>query len=162
MRNSISLKSFGFIFLITFLFLQGCINMSKQEAADKPVGKQVVDSTANYLIKVNYPAEPQDKEEVMKKWVDLKLSDKKFEWKNLTTPRNEYQINYSVVQSDSSQTVSYLMNEYENTGGASGNQKVTSFSFRNNQLMDIQVILNFSNGKDLQLTKLLAAKAASD
>jgi hypothetical protein len=162
MRNSISLKSFGLIFLVTFLFLQGCINMSKQEAADKPVGKQVVDSTANYLIKVNYPAEPQDKEEVMKKWVDLKLSDKKFEWKNLTTPRNEYQINYSVVQSDSSQTVSYLMNEYENTGGASGNQKVTSFSFRNNQLMDIQGILNFSNGNDLQLTKLLAAKAATD
>ena len=162
MRNSISLKSFGFIFLVTFLFLQGCINMSKQEAADKPVGKQVVDSTANYLIKVNYPAESQDKEEVMKKWVDLKLSDKKFEWKNLTTPRNEYQINYSVVQSDSSQTVSYLMNEYENTGGASGNQKVTSFSFRNNQLMDIQSILNFSNGNDIQLTKLLAAKAATD
>ena len=162
MRNSISLKSFGLIFLVTFLFLQGCINMSKQEAADKPVGKQVVDSTANYLIKVNYPAEPQDKEEVMKKWVDLKLSDKKFEWKNLTTPRNEYQINYSVVQSDSSQTVSYLMNEYENTGGASGNQKVTSFSFRNNQLMDIQQILNFSGGKDLQLTKMLAAKAAAD
>ena len=162
MRNSISLKSFCFIFLAVFLFLPGCINMSKQEAADKPVGKQVVDSTANYLIKVNYPAEPQDKEEVMKKWVDLKLSDKKFEWKNLTTPRNEYQINYSVVQSDSSQTVSYLMNEYENTGGASGNQKVTSFSFRNKQLMDIQQILNFSGGKDLQLTKMLAKKAASD
>jgi hypothetical protein len=162
MRNIIIPKLFVFIFSAVFLFLQGCINMSKQEAADKPVGKQVVDSTANYLIKVNYPAEPQDKEEVMKKWVDLKLSDKKFEWKNLTTPRNEYQINYSVVQSDSSQTVSYLMNEYENTGGASGNQKVTSFSFRNNQLMDIQGILNFSNGNDLQLTKLLAAKAASD
>lgn len=162
MRNIITRKLCVFIFTAVFLFLQGCINMSKQEAADKTVGKQVVDSTANYLIKVNYPAEPQDKEEVMKKWVDLKLSDKKFEWKNITTPRNEYQINYSVVQSDSSQTVSYLMNEYENTGGASGNQKVTSFSFRNNQLMDIQGILNFSNGNDLQITKLLAAKAAAD
>ncbi len=162
MRNIFTAKLFVFIFSAVFLFLQGCINMSKQEAADKAAGKLVIDSTANYIIKVNYPAEPQDKEEVMKKWVDLKLSDKKFEWKNLTTPRNEYQINFSVVQSDSSQTISYLMNEYENTGGASGNQKVTSFSFRNNQLMDIQGILNFSNGNDLQLTKLLAAKAATD
>ena len=67
MRNIITRKLFFFSFSAVFLFLQGCINMSKQEAADKPVGKQVVDSTANYLIKVNYPAEPQDKEEVMKK-----------------------------------------------------------------------------------------------
>ena len=53
MRNIITRKLFIFIFSAVFLFLQGCINMSKQEAADKTVGKQVVDSTANYLIKVN-------------------------------------------------------------------------------------------------------------
>lgn len=162
MRITIISRFFLSLLLGGFLFLQSCINMSKQEAANSSAGKQVIDSTANYLIKVNYPAEPQDKEDVMKKWVDLKLSDKKFAWKNLTTPGNEYQINYTVVKSDTSQTVSYLMNEYENTGGASGNQKVTSFTFRNNQLMDIQGILNFSNGNDLQLTKLLAAKAAGD
>ena len=98
----------------------------------------------------------------MKKWVDVKLSDKQLEWKSVSTPRNEYQINYTVVTSDSSKTVSYLMNEYENTGGASGNQKVTSFSFRNNQLLDIQKILNFSGNNDIKLTRLLAEKASKD
>ncbi|MBU3744412.1 MAG: hypothetical protein FGM61_07675, partial [Sediminibacterium sp.] len=110
MPSTTPLRLFVFLLLVGTLQLQSCINMNQPEAAAKPAGKQVIDSTANYIIKVNYPEEPQDKEMVMKKWVDLKLSDKKLEWKNLTTPRNEYQINYSVVSSDSSKTVSYVMN----------------------------------------------------
>jgi len=162
MPTTTQLRLFFCILLVGALQLQSCINMNQPEAAAKTGGKQVIDSTANYIIKVNYPEEPQDKELVMKKWVDLKLSDKKLEWKNLTTPRNEYQINYNVVSSDSSKTVSYVMNEYENTGGASGNQKVTSFTFRNNQLLDIQKILNFAGNNDIKLTRLLAEKASKD
>lgn len=162
MPTAIQLRSFVCILLVVAFSFQSCINMNQPEATAKSGGKQVIDSTANYVIKVNYPDEPQDKQMIMKKWVDLKLSDKQLAWKNLTTPRNEYQINYSVVTSDSSKTVSYIMNEYENTGGASGNQKVTSFSFRNNELLDIQKILNFSGNNDIKLTRLLAEKASKD
>ncbi|MEI8109763.1 MAG: hypothetical protein WCH59_02135 [Chitinophagia bacterium] len=162
MRSTIQLWLFVCIFIMGAFQLQSCINMNQPEAAVKMGGKQIIDSTANYVIKVNYPDEPQDKEMIMKKWVDLKLSDKQLEWKNLASPHNEYQINYSVITSDSSKTVSYVMNEYENTGGASGNQKVTSFAFRNNQLLDIQKILNFSQNNDIKLTRLLAEKASKD
>lgn len=162
MSSPTLLRYFVFSFVIGCLGFQSCINMNQTDTSAKQLVKQVIDSNANYVIKVNYPDEPQDKELIMKKWVDLKLSDKQFEWKNLTTPKNEYQINYSVVSSDSSKTVSYIMNEYENTGGASGNQKVTSFSFRNNQLLDIQKILNFAGNNDIKLTRLLAEKASKD
>ncbi|MFN9803564.1 MAG: RsiV family protein [Bacteroidota bacterium] len=142
--------------------LVGCVNMSNKEKAAVETVQQVVDSTAHYLIKASYPLEAQDKESVIKKWVDLKVSDKKAEWKDVKEGSNMYLITFTTVRSDSSQTVGYVMNEYENTGGASGNQKVTSFSFRNNQLLDIQQILNFANNNDIQLTRLLAAQAAKD
>lgn len=141
----------------------GCINMSNQEkAAAETITEQLIDSTANYVIKASYPKDAQDKETVIKKWVELKMSDKKLEWKDVKEGTNVYIISFTTAKSDSSQTVGYVMNEYENTGGASGNQKVTSFSFRNNQLLDIQQILNFSNNNDIQLTKLLAEQAAKD
>lgn len=141
----------------------GCINMSNQEKAPAETAtEQLTDSTANYVIKASYPKDAQDKEAVIKKWVELKVSDKKMEWKNVKEGTNVYIIGFTTVKSDSSQTVGYVMNEYENTGGASGNQKVTSFSFRNNQLLDIQQILNFSNNNDISLTKLLAAQASKD
>jgi hypothetical protein len=145
------------------LTLSGCINMSNQEKVPaETTTEQLIDSTANYVIKASYPKDVQDKESVIKKWVELKLSDKKLEWKDLKEGSNTYLISFTTVKSDSSQTVSYLMNEYENTGGASGNQKVTSFSFRNNQLLDIQQILNFSNNNDIKLTRLLAEVASKD
>ena len=141
----------------------GCINLSKQEKAEVEKSlEQLVDSTTHYLIKASYPKEEQDKESIIKKWVELKMSDKKLEWKNVKEGKNVYIISFSKVQSDSFQSVSYLMNEYENTGRASGNQKVTSFSFSKDQLIDIQQILNFSNNNDISLTKLLAAQASKD
>ena len=155
----------GMLAIICLLSLtwSGCINMSNQEkVAVETTTEQLIDSTANYVIKASYPKDVQDKESVIKKWVELKLSDKKQEWKDLKEGSNTYMISFTTVKSDSSQTVGYVMNEYENTGGASGNQKVTSFSFRNNQLLDIQQILNFSNNNDIQLTRLLAAQAAKD
>ena len=143
--------------------LSGCINMSNQEKVPaETITEQLIDSTANYVIKASYPKDVQDKESVIKKWVELKVSDKKFEWKDVKEGTNVYIISFTTAKSDSSQTVGYVMNEYENTGGASGNQKVTSFSFRNNQLLDIQQILNFANNNDIQLTRLLAAQAAKD
>jgi hypothetical protein len=150
------------LFFIAFL-CAGCINLSNPENKGQAnLTRQLVDSSEHQLFKASYPIEVQDKEGIVQKWVELKLSDKKQEWKNVNEGTNTYIIGFTTVKSDSLQTVSYLMNEYENTGGASGNQKVTSFSFWNNQLLDIQQILDFSNNNDIILTKLLATQASKD
>ncbi|MFM7358989.1 MAG: RsiV family protein [Sediminibacterium sp.] len=155
-------RFFMSLFFIAVLY-PGCINLSNHENTGQAnLSQQLIDSSEHKLFKASYPIEVQDKESVLQKWVELKISDKKQEWKNVNEGTNIYIIGFTVVRSDSLQTVSYLMNEYENTGSASGNQKVTSFSFRNNQLLDIQQILNFSNNNDIQLTKLLAEQAAKD
>ena len=60
MRTTIPIRLFVCVCLVGSFLLQSCINMNQPEAAAKSGGKQIVDSTANYLIKVNYPDEPQD------------------------------------------------------------------------------------------------------
>lgn len=164
------------IVILAVFFLQGCAS-GGSSTERKAV---LADSTSFYTISVEYPEEYRDKGQVMKAFVLDRYQSKKEEWKaggpvyeeeqKITRAfperadiRYSYDMGFERFASDSLQTVSYLFTTYEYTGGANGNIRVNTYTFNeNNRQVAIEDILDFSENKDIELSRLLARTALSD
>ena len=140
----------------------------------------LADSTSFYTISVEYPEESRDKEQVMKTFVLDRYQTKKEEWKaggpvheeeqkitrafpDRAKMRSGYDMGFERFSADSLGVISYLFTTYEYTGGANGNIQVNSYSFgKNNHRILVEDILDFSENKDIALSRLLAEQALSD
>lgn len=164
------------VFIGLALLFQGCApgGSSMERKA------LLADSTSFYTISVEYPEESRDKDQVMKSFVLDRYQAKKEEWRtggelyeeeqkitrafpDRAQVKYSYDMGFERISSDSLGTVSYLFTTYEYTGGANGNTGVNSYCFnRNNRRVDIEDLLDFSDHKDIRLSRLLANQALSD
>ena len=156
--------------------LQGCVPGSS------PTERKTVlaDSTSFYIVSVEYPEESRDKAQVMKAFVEERYAAKREDWKTGGAIQQEeekitrtfperaaikysYDLEFERFTSDSLNTVSYLFTNYEYTGGANGNLYVNTYSFSaDNRQLVIEDILDFSENRDIELSRLLAQTALSD
>lgn len=164
------------IFTGLVLFMQGCA----PGGASTERKAVLADSTSFYTLSVEYPEESRDKDQVMKAFALNRYQEKKEEWKTGGTLYEEeqkvsrafpdradikyrYDMGFERFAADSLGTVSYLFTTYEYTGGANGNTLVNTYCFsRDNRLVKIEDILDFSGNKDIALSRLLAERALSD
>ncbi len=137
------------------------------------------DSSDFYDISIEYPMDSRDKENVMREFAKGKMAEKQKEWSkdgevykeemkikaefpDKADIKYQYNLNFDRFVSDRSNTVSYILNSYEYTGGANGMSTVRGFVFdKNRKKVDIQDILSFEDYKDIELTRLLAETALS-
>ena len=134
------------------------------------------DTTDFYYIKTVYPNDPKDTLKVIEQYVKGLVAEKQEEWKMggeaqraeaaLTIelpdrPKVIYalDVRYSSSTHTKLNTVSYVLRISEMTGGANGNVAITTFTFGNDGVVAIDSILDFSNNKDIALSKLLAVVA---
>lgn len=170
MYKSITLLT-GLVF-----FLQGCApggSSTERKAV-------LADSTTFYTISVEYPEEKRDKSQVMKAYALDQYNAKKEEWKTggpvyeeeqkitkAFPDRSEVKYGFNMgferFFADSIGVVSYLFTVYEYTGGANGNTRVNTYSFSaDNRRVMIEDILDFSDYRDIKLSRILAGRALSD
>lgn len=134
--------------------------------------KKVEDKNDFYDISAVYPVDARDKTSTIENFVISKVEEKKDDWKIggdayneekkiekdfPDRPKMEYQysISYKKYESKKWGTVSYVFTTYEFTGGANGNVTVNTFTFDNQGLVVIDSILDFNNGNDIPLTRLM-------
>lgn len=134
--------------------------------------KKIEDKNDFYTISAVYPVDVLDKANTIENFITGKVEQKKEDWKIggdayneekkiekdfPDRPKMEYQysITYKKYESKKWGTVSYVFTTYEYTGGANGNITVATFTFDNQGLVMIDSILDFNNGNDIPLTRLM-------
>lgn len=131
-----------------------------------------------YHVAVEYPIEQWDYKDHLKRYVDETVSFYRRDWSaggmhyedemlarekhpEREFPKFELNIRYEKFSSDKFKTHSYLYYTYMFTGGANGMTTVQSFNFNNNGLLSQSDVFNLNKEQEIQLTRLLAQKAAS-
>lgn len=137
--------------------------------------KTFSDKNNFYEITAKYPSDSLDKERDIETFILYKIKEKQNEWKvggEIYNSEQEvikdfpdrpkmiysYDISYNRYESKEKGTVSYVFNTYEFTGGAHGINVVNTFTFDNKGKINIEDILDFSNGNGVKLSKILAKK----
>jgi hypothetical protein len=135
--------------------------------------KKIEDKNDFYDISVTYPVDSRDKESAVEKFVTYKIDEKKSQWKiggeayleekkiesdfpDRPKMQYQYSITYKKYESKKFNTVSYLFTVYEFTGGANGNITVNTFTFDGKGAVTIDSVLDFNDGKDIVLSRVLA------
>jgi Deacetylase PdaC/Protein of unknown function (DUF3298) len=135
----------------------------------------VNDATDFYEIYATYPNEMRDKNSVMKKDITDIVKLKQQEWKTggdlyneeqkLKTqypdrPSVKYELNiqYDKYESESKGTVSYVFKLYEFTGGAHGNTGLSTYTYDEKGLINVDKFLNLTDENSRALTSLLKEK----
>lgn len=131
------------------------------------------EDTDFYSIKASYPDDPIDKEKVLKADIESKIAKAKEDWKiggeiynseqKLSKdfpdrPKMKYEknISYKKYVSQKNNTVTYVLEDYEFTGGAHGGTNVYTYTFNKDKRLKIEDIINFdTNNNDIALTKIL-------
>lgn len=145
--------------------------------------KYISSKNSFYEITAKYPSDSLDKSGEIANFINAKIKEKEEEWKiggqiwsdeqtlNKLYPdrpimKYTYDISYKFYESKDHHTTSYVFNIYEFTGGAHGNSTVYTYSFDNNEKLDIEKILNLANNNnDIALSRILAdniLKSSSD
>lgn len=139
----------------------------------KVTEKKIEDKNEFYDISAIYPVDARDKDIAVEKFVTYKVNEKKEDWKiggeayieekkiekdfpDRPKMQYQYSVTYKKYESTRWNTVSYVFTTYEYTGGANGNITINTFTFNDKGVMNIDSILDFSNYKDIALTKALA------
>ncbi len=137
--------------------------------------KTVNESNDFYNINIKYPVEIRDINRDVEKYIKSNLESVKSEWamdgdlyKNELKLRKdfpdrpivkyEYNVSYEKVESNSLNTVSYIIKSYTFTGGAHGNTALQTFTFNKNGLVTIDNLLDLQKGNDKKITLILADK----
>lgn len=130
------------------------------------------DSTDFYDLKAVYPREVLDKNGEMEKVVKGWFDSKKQEWRSGGDVYNEVmematsteskppikfnsEVTYKKEVSSMQGTVSYVFTDYKFTGGAHGEASTASFTFDDTGLVEIEDILNFDQGNDVKISRML-------
>lgn len=141
--------------------------------------KTFSDKNNFYEITAKYPSDSLDKERDIETFILYKIKEKQNEWKvggEIYNSEQEvikdfpdrpkmiysYDISYNRYESKEKGTVSYVFNTYEFTGGAHGINVVNTFTFDNKGKINIEDILDFSNGNGVKLSKILAKKIIAE
>jgi hypothetical protein len=175
LRIIVSLASLVIVSCVYFIFT------AKREV--RPIGfipaptvsssdKHIEDKNEFYDISAVYPVDSRDKDSAIEKFITYKVNEKKVEWKIGGTayvaekeiakdfpdrPMMQYQysITYKKYESKKFNTVSYVFTVYEYVGGANGNITVNTFTFNKDGVLAIDSVLNFNDGNDIALSRLL-------
>ena len=168
----------SFLFFGLVILFQSCTSSTSDSRTERKAA--LTDSTSFYSISVEYPIERRDADNVMRDFVMERFNTKKEEWKtggevhlnelkvtaafpDRANIKYTYDIEFEVFSSKKTNLISYLLTNYEYTGGANGNTTINTFVFSSDKkLVDIQSILDLENHNDVELTKLLAETALSD
>lgn len=154
--------------------------MDEGESSDKDSKKvNIVDKNSFYNIEAAYSADPLDRDSKMKEYVEAVVAKRKDEWKIGGKIYNEEQklakefakdfpdierggyemnIDYTRVFSKKMNTVTYIYNNYEFTGGAHGSTEVATFTFNKDGIVMIDKMLNMSSNNDIAISKIIAKK----
>ncbi len=170
MNNKRKLIISCFLLLIIFIGIYRFGYFSKSDKTNFGFEKKIEDKTEFYEITARYPSDKLDKNNIIEEFVFSQVEQKKEEWKiggELYKQEEEAQkqfpdrpkmvysfdLNYQKFSSDKAGTVSYLFNIYEYAGGANGQEKVQSFTFDKDGLVNVESILDISgyhpNSKDV-------------
>lgn len=115
-----------------------------------------------YDIKVRYPNDSLDKEELVRKFVEQEVELRKKDWSVGGSAYEEekrvesdfpdrpkmvftYDIDYRVFRSKRMGTVSYLLTIGEYAGGANANETVKAFTFNDDGLVGLSSVLNIKS-----------------
>lgn len=132
-------------------------------------------STDFYTIEARYPVDPRDAAGATRTFVEYRVAEAREAWKDggeielaereLTArypdralPQYELNIGYKKYESQKLGTSTYVFSEYSFTGGAHGGTALTAFTFDSAGHVPLDAILDFENGKDVELTRELARK----
>ena len=132
-------------------------------------------STSFYTINARYAYDSRDTQGLMKQFAEYKVNEKEAAWSASSTvyrdaqatftkhpdmpvPHNEYDLTYVKYESPAKHTISYLYAMYDYAGGANGVTTLASFTFGPNGTIPIDSILDFDNGNDIALTKIMRDK----
>ena len=167
------------VFLLVGLYLAfgqyAC--KSNSQLSDTGIKKVLYDSTDFYVVSIAYPLDSRDVKKEMEVYATGLFGKYKEDWKKGGDLYNSEQeitkefpdragyhynflMDYDSLVSPKTGTVSYVFNYFEYTGGANGFSGVRSFVFSDaDSSVYISDILDFTEGKDLALTELLAKTA---
>lgn len=137
--------------------------------------KTFIDENSFYSIKTEYPIEILDKNNDIENFIMSNVKQRQEDWKiggelyNSEKQLKEefsdrpdmiysFDTTYKKIDAKNKGIKNYVFLSYEYTGGAHPNNWTTTFSFDKNGRIDIQNILDFSDYKDIELTKILAEK----
>lgn len=167
------------VLLVTVLVGAGMyVLRTPQEHAAAPVVASegaIEEKTDFYSISARYPAEIRDEGGAMRHFVEGIVAARREEWKvggeiqqserELTAeypdrplPHYELTIRYEKYAAPALGFVTYAFEHYEYTGGAHGGTYLTTFSFGPSGLVSIESLVDFNNGNDIALTRLLAER----
>jgi hypothetical protein len=150
------------------------LSNNTQEAAVPQ--EEFTDENEFYSISAQIPNEELDTAKVMESEILAGVISRQQEWKiggeihqselelsaefpDRPIMKYEYLSSYTKTSSEKMQSVSYLVNTYEFTGGAHGMSYPATYSFNKNGQILISNILDIDNTtKQIELTQILAAK----
>lgn len=139
----------------------------------------IEEKTDFYSISARYPEEAHDQGGAMRHFVEGIVAARREEWKvggeiqqlerELTAeypdrplPHYELTIRYEKYAAPALGFVTYAFEHYEYTGGAHGGTYLTTFSFGPSGLVSIESLINFNDGNDIALTRLLADRLRAE
>lgn len=168
------------VMVVSVLLVYSCLEKeSRKEYQAIPIESHNNSYSSDfYHILVEYPIEQWDYDDHLKNYIDETVAFYRRDWTaggmhyedemleremhpEREYPKHELNIRFEKFSSDKLNTHSYLYYTYIYTGGANGVTTVHSFNFNTNGLISQSDIFQLNKKQEIQLTRLLAQKAAS-
>lgn len=179
------MKQITALIVLTLVLCTACNKTPKTESstiANAPIVSDltIADSTDFYTIRAHYPEVNLDTANIMKKFVEQRVAQRKEEWKtggeiykaekeiskefpNRASMKYDMIIDYDTIYSSKYKTATYVFTIGEYTGGANGSQEVKTFNFdQNKHNLQIEDILDLTNNNDIAICRLLLHEAEKD
>jgi hypothetical protein len=133
------------------------------------------EKTDFYTLDAQYPSDPLDRDNLISSWAETIINKTKNDWKTggelqlseaqlsaefPDRPAMQYSrsIDYTQYNSMKLGTVSYVMQNYEFTGGAHGNTGLQTFTFNQNGRINLTDILTITSSNAQKLTDSIRNK----
>lgn len=168
------------VIVVLVLVVYACLEKeSRKEYQAIPIESRTNSFSSDfYHVLVEYPIEQWDYQDNLKRYVDETVAFYRRDWTaggmhyedemlareqnpEREYPKFELNIRYEKFSSNKLNTHSYLYYTYIYTGGANGMTTVHSLNFNNNGLLGLTDVFQLNKKQEIQLTRLLAQKAAS-
>lgn len=152
-----------FLLLSVFFFIFSCRkNPNTPQNTETAIYESITDSSGNLIIKAKYPVSAQDTANMIKKLVNMIISQEKESRENIHLPIAEnlhVSIDYEEFDDPENGIKSYLIKKQSKADKEPETTKVWTVVFQNQKEIEIETLLDFSGDFDLQVTKLLSQNA---
>jgi hypothetical protein len=145
-------------------------NNQKTQATFAVITKS--ETTDFYTLDAQYPSDPRDRNGIITTWAENIINKTQQDWKTggelqlseaqlsvefPDRPQMQYSLNIDYTRHESVKlgTVSYVMQNYEFTGGAHGNTGLKTFTFNDDGIIDLSAVLTINETTSVNLANII-------